>query len=357
MDDLKFMKAALKLSKKGIGFTEPNPLVGAVVVKDNKIISTGFHARYGGPHAEQKALEHVKEKDTTLYVTLEPCTHHGKTPPCTDLILEKKVKRVAVSIKDPNPMVNGKGIARLKEQGVQVDVGLLEDISLKINRHYLTYMKKKRPYVTLKAGISLDGKLTDKYRKSQWITDEELRTYAHSLRGEFSAILAGVKTVIDDNPQLTVREKAWGNKKLFRVVLDTDNILDTGLRIFENRENFPLIIFSSTEAKNKTPKVENHFFIEPDRERKGLDLKKVLETLHRLDIASVMVEGGGSVIDSFLKDKLYDELLLEIADKLIGGKESVQLFASGAALSDPVNLREREVIPLQSGYIVRAYRE
>jgi len=357
MDDLKFMKAAVKLSKRGVGFTEPNPMVGAVVVKDNKIISTGFHRRYGEAHAEQMALEHLKEKDTTMYVTLEPCTHHGKTPPCTDLLLEKKVKRVVVSIKDPNPLVNGKGIKQLKEQGVQVDVGLLEDISLKINRHYLTFMTEKRPYVTLKAGISIDGKLTDKYRESQWITDEELRNYAHSLRGEFSAILAGVKTIIDDNPQLTVREKAWENKKLYRVILDSDNVLDTDLRIFENQENFPLIIFSSTEAKNKTPKVENHFFINPHKETGNLHLQEVLEKLYRLEIASLLVEGGGSVIDSFLKEELYDEILLETADKLIGGKDSVQLFSSGTAVSTPIKLKEREIIPLQTGYIVRGYRD
>lgn len=351
------MKAALKISTKGTGFTEPNPMVGAVAVKNNKIIAAGCHCKYGEAHAEQVVLKNVTEKDTTLYVTLEPCIHHGKTPPCTDLILEKKVKRVVAAVKDPNPLVNGKGIKKLGERGVRVDVGLLEDMALKINRHYFKYMTGKRPYVTLKAGVSLDGKLTDKYRKSQWITGGELRNFAHSLRGEFSSILAGVKTILDDDPQLTVRQKAWGNKKLYRVVLDSQNTLDTGLRIFENRENFPLIIFSSLEAKNKTPKSENHFFVNPNKGPHGLNLQEVLETLHRLEIASVLVEGGGSIIDSFLKEELYDEIFLEMADKLIGGQESVQLFSSGTGLSCPVKLTKREIIPLQTGFIVRGYRE
>ncbi|NIM14630.1 MAG: bifunctional diaminohydroxyphosphoribosylaminopyrimidine deaminase/5-amino-6-(5-phosphoribosylamino)uracil reductase RibD [Candidatus Aminicenantes bacterium] len=359
MADIKYMKIALGLSKKGMGFTEPNPMVGAVVVKNNRILSTGYHARFGAVHAEQKALEHVTETGTTLYVTLEPCVHYGKTPPCTDLILEKKVKRVVVAIQDPNPLVNGKGIRQLREHGVQVDVGLFQDIASKINRHYLKFMTAKMPYVALNAGVSIDGKLTDKYRKSQWISDEELRLYSHSMRGEFSAILAGVSTVIDDNPQLTVREKDWQGKKLFRVILDSNNILDTGLNIYRDQENFPLIFFSSAEAENKTPnpEAEHHFFVSPDRDYGGLSLPEVLEQLYWLGVASVLVEGGGSVINSFITTGLYDEIVLFTADKFIGGTLSVQLFAEGAAVSNPVKLKEREILSLETGYIVRGYRE
>jgi diaminohydroxyphosphoribosylaminopyrimidine deaminase/5-amino-6-(5-phosphoribosylamino)uracil reductase len=359
MNDIKYMKIALQLSKKGMGFTEPNPMVGAVVVKNDRILSTGYHARFGAVHAEQVALEHVTETGTTLYVTLEPCVHYGKTPPCTDLILGKKVKRVVIAVHDPNPLVNGKGIRKLREHGVEVDVGLLRDIALKINRHYLKFMTAKMPYVTLHAGVSIDGKLTDKYRKSRWITDEELRLYSHSMRGEFSAILAGVGTVIDDNPQLTVREKAWQGKKFFRVILDSNNVLDTGLNIFRDRENFPLIFFSSLEAENKTPKpgAKHHFFVSPDRDYGGLSLPEVLGQLYRLGIASVLVEGGGSVINSFISTGLYDEIVLFTADKLVGGTLSVQLFAEGAAVSNPVKLKEREILSFATGYIVRGYRE
>jgi diaminohydroxyphosphoribosylaminopyrimidine deaminase/5-amino-6-(5-phosphoribosylamino)uracil reductase len=358
MTDIKFMKAALGLSKKGMGFTEPNPMVGAVVVKNNRILSTGYHARFGAPHAEQIALENINEIDTTLYVTLEPCAHYGKTPPCADLILKKQVKRAVVAIQDPNPLVNGKGIRQLTEHGVQVDVGLFRDIALKINRHYFKYMIQKLPYVTLNAGVSIDGKLTDKYRKSQWISDEELRLCSHSLRGEFSAILAGVRTVIDDDPQLTVREKAWNGKKLYRVILDSNNVLDTARKVFRDQDNFPLVLFSSTEAKNRTPNpgAVHHFFVSPDRRYGGLCLREVLERLYRLGTASILVEGGGSIINSFLSAGLYDEIVLFTADKLIGGTLSVQLFAEGAAVANPLELKNREVIPMKNGYIVRGYK-
>ena len=356
MDDIKFMKVALELSKKGIGFTEPNPLVGAVIAKNNRIIASGYHPRFGAPHAEQFALKNIKEKDTTLYVTLEPCAHYGKTPPCTECILENKTARVVIAMKDPNPLVNGKGIQRLQEQGVKVEVGLLQHIAAKINRHYITFMTKKRPYVTLKAGLSIDGKLTDKYRESQWVTDETLRQISHSFRGEFSAIMAGVQTVMDDDPQLTLRERGWAHKRFYRVILDTRNRLETDLRIFKEQERFPLILFSSKHARAKTPKTEHHFFINPHESGRGLDLGEVLETLHGMGIASVMVEGGGTLFDSFLKAQLYDEIVLSIANKLIGGESSVQFFSSGVSVSSPIVLEEREIIPLETGYILRGYR-
>jgi diaminohydroxyphosphoribosylaminopyrimidine deaminase/5-amino-6-(5-phosphoribosylamino)uracil reductase len=357
MDDIKYMKAALKLSKKGLGFTEPNPMVGAVVVKEGKILASGYHFQYGGPHAEKVALEKVKGPGATLYVTLEPCVHYGKTPPCTDLILEKKVKRVVVAMEDPNPRVSGKGIEKLEQNGVEVETGLFRDIAAGLNRHYITYMNKKRPYVALKAGVSIDCKLTDKNRKSQWITDEFLRQYSHSFRGEFSAIMAGVGTVMDDNPLLTLREPAWEPKRLIRVVLDSQNRLDTNLNIFYDQERFPLILFSSKDAKNKTPKVKRHFFVGPDPLGRGLDLNAVLETLRGEGVASVMVEGGGGLFDSFLQTRLYDEIVFSVADMLLGGDTSVQFFASGTPLSDPVTLKERRVIPLKTGYIIRGFKE
>jgi diaminohydroxyphosphoribosylaminopyrimidine deaminase/5-amino-6-(5-phosphoribosylamino)uracil reductase len=350
------MKAALKLSKKGIGFTEPNPMVGAVAVKEGQMIASGYHYKYGAPHAEQIALEQVKEEGATLYVTLEPCLHYGKTPPCTDLILEKKVKRVVVAIIDPNPKVNGKGIKKLKKHGVQVEVGLLQSIASKINRHYITYMTRERPYVTLKAGVSIDCKLTDKHGKSQWMTDELLRQYSHSFRGEFTAIMAGVGTIIDDDPLLTLRESDWEPKRLLRVVLDTNNRLDPSLNIFFDQKRFPLVLFSSNRAKNRTPKVTRHFFVKPEPSGRGLDLKEVLKALHKLGVASVMVEGGGGLFTSFLDTELYDEVVFTVADKLIGGQSSVQFYSSGASISKPIMLKERQIIPLQTGYIVRGFR-
>ncbi|MCU0288941.1 MAG: bifunctional diaminohydroxyphosphoribosylaminopyrimidine deaminase/5-amino-6-(5-phosphoribosylamino)uracil reductase RibD [Acidobacteria bacterium] len=352
------MKFALKLAAKGMGFTEPNPMVGAVAVKNGRIMAAGYHHRFGTDHAERDALNHIDEPGATLYVTLEPCTHFGKTPPCVDFLLEKKVNRVVTAMQDPNPLVNGQGIRKLEENGIHVDAGILEDMARKLNRHYIKYMTSHMPYVTLKAGVSLDGKFTDKFRKSQWITDEEMRRFSHSLRGEFSAIMVGKQTAIDDDPLLNIREQAWGDKKLYRVVLDTHNRLDTRLRIFGgDQEQYPLAIFSSQEAENRTLKVKHHFFVRPCSETgKGIDLREVLSVLYQMGIASVMVEGGGTLFNSFLQEKLYDEIILAAAGTFIGGEESVQLFRQGTSVTTPIELKEREITVLKAGYFIRGYK-
>lgn len=351
--DTKFMETALNLGLRGMGFTEPNPMVGAVVVKDGKIISFGFHEKYGGKHAERIALEKIDIADSTLYVSLEPCSHHGQTPPCTDIILEKRVKRVVIPMTDPNPKVNGRGVDILKKNGVRVDIGLLEGEARKINRHYLKFISRNIPYITINAGVSIDGKLTDKSRKSQWITGELSRKISHSFRGEFSAILSGIKTVLDDDPQLTIREDGWEGKKFFRVILDTENILNKKLKIFGDEETFPLIIFSARGTEKNGVKAKNHYFIE--RSDEGVDLGKVLRILSEKKIASILVEGGGAVINSFLKNKFPDEIILFVAGKIIGGVDSVQLFSDGFDLNNPLILREREAIELDEGFILRGW--
>ena len=252
--------------------------------------------------------------------------------------------------------MDGCGICKLEENGIAVEVGLLSDMARHINRHYLKYITQKIPYVTLKAGVSMDGKLTDKYRKSQWVTSEEMRRFSHSLRGEFSAVMVGVQTVVDDDPQLNIREKAWEDKKLYRIVLDTHNRLDTRLRIFGgDQEQFPLVIFSSKEAQNRNPKVKHHFFVTPCPGG-GLHLEEVLKVLYQQEIASVLVEGGGSLFNSFLQQKLYDEIILGKAGTLLGGKDSVQVFPQGTSVSNPIQLNRREIIELNTGYFVRGYR-
>ncbi len=345
------MKAAINLGLRGKGFTEPNPLVGALVVDRGKIISTGFHRSFGTPHAEAMALKSVSRKHTTLYVPLEPCCHFGINPPCTDLIIQKKVSRVVIALQDPNPRVNGKGIEMMKKNDIRIETGCLEKYYARVNRHYLKFMNRKRPYVTLKAGVSLDGKLTDKHHRSKWITDLEMRKFSQSLRSEFSAILVGGRTVLVDDPRLTIRERGWGDKRLYRVVLDTYNQLDLNQKIFRQQQRFPLILFSSQTAANRTPKVDNHHFIKSDGE--VLDLNRVLKILARYRIASVLVEGGGQVINSFLNKKLADELILFTASKVIGGSDSVELFASGVSLSGPIRLIHHRIMNLGSGYVVR----
>ena len=350
-EDVLFMHLALELGERGLGLTEPNPMVGAVVVKDGKVLSTGYHRKFGEVHAERSALEKINVKGTTLYVSLEPCSHTGHTPPCTDIIIEKGVSRVVIPFADPNTRVNGKGIKILEKEGIKVETGLLKEEAFFCNRHYLKYISTGRPWVTINAGVTIDGKLSDNNRNSQWVTGEALRAVSHSLRGEFSAIMVGSATVKDDDPMLTIREDGWEGKKFVRVILDSGNRLSTKMNIFNMGEEWPLYIFSGKEQKNSGKKCENHFFINSGRG--GVDLNDVLGILGEKGIASILVEGGGALISSFLGSRLCDEVVLFTADKFLGGNNSVEIFSEGVPITDPVKLTNRSIIELDEGYIIR----
>jgi len=355
-DDLKFMKIALKLARQGLGHTEPNPMVGAVAVKGGRILSCGYHKKFGEQHAETMALERMDAPGATLYLTLEPCGHFGKTPPCVDLIIARKVRRVVMAMEDPNPLVNGSGIRKLQEHGIEIRVGLCREQAEQLNRHYLTFVRTGLPYVVIHAGLSLDGKLTDRAGRSRWITSEEARRYAHSLRGEFSAILVGRNTILADDPRLTLREAGWEGKRLCRVVLDSSNSLPHYLNIFKEQGNSPLVLFSSLDAKDREKKVPHHFFV-PSGDH-GLDLSSVLGELSKLGISSLLVEGGGRIIDSFIRDRLFDEMVLFFSTKVVGGRDSVQMFASGATgLQEALELVDCHWSEFASGSILRGYKK
>jgi len=355
-EDEKFMKIALKLSLLGLGNTEPNPMVGAVVAKNGKVLSTGYHRAYGMAHAEAMALENVHVPGATLYLTLEPCCHFGKTPPCSELIIAKKISRVVAAIGDPNPLVNGRGLDRLRSSGIKISCGLYADWAAHINRHYLKAIRTRAPYVTLHAGASLDGKLTDDCGHSRWVTSEEGRRYSHSLRGEFSAILAGHGTILADNPRLNLREPGWEGKTLYRVVLDSANSLSQRLNIFQEQDRFPLVIFSSDAAADRGKKVPLHFFVRQGAD--GLVLADVLGQLFELGIASLLVEGGGRVLDSFIRQRLFDEVALFISNKIVGGRNSVQIFASGVArLEDALELVDCRWSEYTGGTMLRGIRK
>lgn len=350
-EDVLFMHLALKLGERGMGFTEPNPMVGAVVTKGGEILATGYHKKFGEEHAERSALEKIKVTGTTLYVSLEPCSHTGHTPPCTDIIIEKGVKRVVIPTADPNPRVNGEGIKKLENAGIKVETGLLESEAENFNRHYLKYISSGTPWVTVNAGVTIDGKLTDNERNSQWITGEVSRSVSHSFRGEFSAIIAGSETILDDDPMLTIREPGWEGKKFIRVILDARNRLSKKLNVFKMGDNWPLYIFSGTEYKDLGKKCDNHFFISAGPA--GVDLGEALKILGEKGIASLLVEGGGALIGSFLGSGFCNEIVLFTADKLLGGINSVEIFSEGVPLSDPVKLIRRDIIKLDEGYIIR----
>ncbi len=348
------MEFALRLARRGAGLTEPNPLVGAVVARRGRIVAAGWHRAFGAAHAEAMALAGVEARGATLYTTLEPCDHHGKTPPCSELVIARGLRRVVVAMGDPNPLVAGRGLHRLQQAGIGVEVGLLGDRAAALNRHYLTALARRRPYVAVHAGMSLDGKLSDGAGRSRWVTSAALRRLAHGLRGEFSAILAGRGTVQADDPLLTLREPGWPGKRLARVVLDSGNVLDGGLQLFRQLEGAPLFLFSSDRAARRQPRGERHFFVSGDE--RGLSLPAVLGILFEQGIHSLLVEGGGRVIDSFLQQRLVDEMALFIAPRLVGGRQAADLFASGVSLAEALDLDPVEWHDTGAGYVLRGVR-
>ena len=267
-----------------------------------------------------------------------PAATSARPPPCVDLIIASRIKRVVVAMVDPNPLVNGSGLRKLRAHGIETRLGVCRGQAERLNRHYLKAITGRVPYVALHAGISLDGKLSDDAGHSRWVTSEEGRRYSHSLRGEFSAILAGRGNIVADNPLLTLREPGWPGKKLYRVVLDSGNTLSRRLNIFKEQERFPLIIFSSRDAKNRKKKVPLHFFV--GRDRHGLLLADVLCELYKLGIASLLVEGGGRVLDSFIRERRFDEMAIFYSNKIIGGRNAVQVFASGFPIDQALELED-----------------
>ncbi|RFM25270.1 MAG: bifunctional diaminohydroxyphosphoribosylaminopyrimidine deaminase/5-amino-6-(5-phosphoribosylamino)uracil reductase RibD [Candidatus Thermochlorobacter aerophilum] len=321
-DDEKYMREALRLAYRGVGAVSPNPMVGAVVVHEGKIIGRGWHKKYGGPHAEVHAIASVKNpellKDSTLYVNLEPCSHFGKTPPCTDLIIEKKIPRVVIGCKDPFKKVAGRGIKKLREAGVEVIVGVLEEEAKRLNEAFITYHTVGRPFVALKLAQTLDGKSATKTKESKWITSEAARAYAHQLRVLYDAVMVGTGTALADNPMLTVRYVKGRNP--VRVLLDRKLRVPLHANLF-NKDAKTITITSKVNRKHPKLKalarqdVEICFVTEKNDE---LALSEVLEVLYEKKLLSVLVEGGAKLVSSFIRAKLCDKLHVFIAPKILG---------------------------------------
>ena len=342
--DLKFMKRALKLAENGRGYVSPNPLVGAVLVKDGKIVGEGYHQRYGEAHAEVNAIQAAGDESlgSTLYVTLEPCAHEGKTGPCTVKIYETGISRVVIGMQDPNPIVNGKGINYLKSKGIAVDVNVMEEKCRELNAGYIKYITKNIPFITLKIAQTLDGRIATSTGHSKWITSEETRIMAHRLRAKHDAILAGINTIITDDPHLTVRYiKAVSPKRIIldsklRVPLDA-NILS------EELAPGTIIVTTKDSSKEKIVRIEDRgalVLVFDADERGWAPLKKLWKTLAEIGITSVIVEGGNTVQTECLKDSDADRLVLFIAPKVLGsgidaiGDLGIRNINSAIALHD-----------------------
>ncbi|WLV25986.1 bifunctional diaminohydroxyphosphoribosylaminopyrimidine deaminase/5-amino-6-(5-phosphoribosylamino)uracil reductase RibD [Aciduricibacillus chroicocephali] len=324
-----YMKMALNLAQEVAGQTSPNPPVGAVVVKDGEVIGFGAHLKAGGPHAEVHAINMAGErvKGATIYVTLEPCSHYGKTPPCAELIVKSGIKRCVVAVKDVNDLVAGKGIALLQESGIEVEVGVLEEEALKVNEAFFHYVRTKMPYVTLKTAASLDGKTATHTGESKWITGSEARVDVHRDRHKHDAILVGVNTVIQDNPSLTARIPG-GSRNPLRIIMDTRLNTPEDAVIVTDQKAETWIFTSNAVSDEKIERFANHEGVRIFRlEEEEVTVETVLRTLGEKGIMTLYVEGGAAIHASFLEAKLFNQVILYFAPKLIGGREAPTVFA------------------------------
>jgi len=304
--DILFMQRCIYLAKKGRGYVAPNPMVGAVIVYNNKIIGEGYHRKYGEAHAEVNAINSVKNKDllkdSTIYVSLEPCSHFGKTPPCSDLIIHHKIPNVVIGMRDPFSKVNGLGISKLKNAGCNVSVGILENECLKLNKEFITFHSKKRPYIILKWAQTLDG-LIDKERNNiktpeiNWITDESCKSIVHKWRAEISAIMIGTKTAEIDNPKLNIRE--WAGNNPLRIIIDKNLKLSHNLHIFDKSQ--PTIILNN--IKNEEYNNIEYYKINFNENF----ISTLMDFLFKRNINSLFVEGGEKLLTSFIEKNMWDE--------------------------------------------------
>jgi diaminohydroxyphosphoribosylaminopyrimidine deaminase/5-amino-6-(5-phosphoribosylamino)uracil reductase len=337
--DEKYMRLALRLAKRGMGQTSPNPMVGAVIVRGKTIVGRGYHHRAGEPHAEILALRQAgkRARGATLYLNLEPCDHFGKTPPCTRAILDAGIKRVVAGMKDPNPLVSGRGIRRLRRGRVLVEVGILRKECQELNAPFCKFITTQKPFVTLKAAASLDGKVATRSGDSRWISSEASRNYVHRLRREMDAVMVGIGTVLKDDPLLTVRLP--GETCLhhpLRVIVDSRLRIPFHSQLVQTAGQYPTLVATTRAASSLRgqrlagAKVE---VLVVKRDGQGrVSLKALMEELARRGLMSVLLEGGPTLNASALKERLVDHLLFFFAPKVIGGKSAPAMIGGEGAL-------------------------
>ena len=318
------MNLAMRQAERGKGRTFPNPLVGALIEKNNRIIARGYHKKAGLPHAEVVALSLAGRQaaGAKLYVTLEPCVHFGRTPPCTDMIIKSGIKEVIVGMLDPNVLNHGKGVELLRKHGIKVEVGFLEDKLKRMNEPFIKYITQGIPYITVKVGQSLDGKIATYRGNSQWITSDRAREYVHRLREKFDAIMVGVNTILRDNPKLQATSLS---KHLTKIIVDSHLSIPCQAEVLKNP---PAIIATlredpGQETANRDILSQKAQILEV-KEKEGLvNLRDMLKKLARLQISSILVEGGGTLIGSLFDEGLVDKILFFTSPKIIGGKEAI----------------------------------
>lgn len=355
--DEKYMRLAMQLAGNAIGRTSPNPLVGAVVVKDNRVVGCGWHRKAGTPHAEVHALNQAGElaQGADVYVTLEPCAHYGKTPPCAKALVEAKVKNVYGGLLDVNPKVAGKGFKILEDAGIHVEYGFLQDELRKQNEVFFKWIEHKKPFVVLKAAMTLDGKIATTTGQSKWITNETSRAYGYKLRDIYDGIMVGINTVIEDNPMLTARVD--GGKNPIRIVVDSSLKIDINANVVQDKSAKTIVATTDKADKDKILKLQAQdvdvIVVDKDENDK-VDIEKLLDILGQQNICSILVEGGATLSGSFVAKKLIDKVYFFIAPKIIGGKEAKTPVAGTGILNlqEALALKDIQIEKLEEDILI-----
>lgn len=355
--DEKYMRLAMQLAGNAIGRTSPNPLVGAVIVKDNRVVGCGWHRKAGTPHAEVHALNQAGElaQGADVYVTLEPCAYYGKTPPCAKALVEAKVKNVYGGLLDVNPKVAGKGFKILEDAGIHVEYGFLQDELRKQNEVFFKWIEHKKPFVVLKAAMTLDGKIATATGQSKWITNETSRAYGYKLRDIYDGIMVGINTVIEDNPMLTARVD--GGKNPIRIVVDSSLKIDINANVVQDKSAKTIIATTDKADKDKILKLQAQdvdvIVVDKDKNDK-VDIEKLLDILGQQNICSILVEGGATLSGSFVAKKLVDKVYFFIAPKIVGGKEAKTPVAGTGILNlqEALALKDIQIEKLEEDILI-----
>ena len=356
--DRQYMKMALELAQKGMGFTAPNPMVGAVIVKNGRIIGQGYHRKYGGLHAEREALAACTEepKGASIYVTLEPCCHYGKQPPCVNAILEAGIRRVIIGSSDPNPLVAGKGIRILKDHGIEVTENILKEECDKLNEAFFYYIQNKKPYVVMKYAMTMDGKIAAYTGESKWVTGEAARIHVQEQRLKYTGIMVGVGTVLADDPMLTCRLE--NSRNPVRIICDSHLRTPLTSKIVRTAKTIPTILASSSKDQQKIKNYEEmgcQVLYVPGKNG-HIDLNRLMELLGAAKIDSILLEGGGSLNWSALECGIVQKVQTYIAPKLFGGEEA-KTPVEGKGFPDPASavlLKNSEMIRLGDDFLIES---
>ena len=358
-EDEHWMRRVLRLAGKGRGRTSPNPMVGAVIVKDGKVIGEGYHAKAGEAHAEVVALKKAEEEvsGAILYTNLEPCAHYGKTPPCAPQVIEAGIKHVVIGMKDPNPLVSGKGVEILKRAGLDVQVGILEKECRRFNEAYCKYILGKEPFVILKAAATLDGKIATRNGDSKWISGEASRRFVHKLRDQVDGVLIGIGTVLRDDPMLTARIR--GGRDPYRIILDSQLRIPEEAKVIGTSPSKAIIATSALAPKEKIEKLEKRGaqILIFDSKEGRIHLKSCLSKLGEFGMMSLLIEGGSQVNGSFLDEGLIDKFLFFLSPKLIGDHQALGIFGGRGVpnLQEAIALKEINTRKIGEDILIEGY--